>query len=99
MYTWILVFLTVFLKNRSIISKIKRSKLQTMQLLAKIPRAVVVPYTFSPSTKFYLKGVTNVFLYFCCCRCLFSFFFGGEWGGAGGFLWILQVRGCFLIHW
>ena len=26
MYTWILVFFTVFLKNRNIISKIKRSK-------------------------------------------------------------------------
>ena len=26
MYTWILVFFTVFLKNRYIISKIKRSK-------------------------------------------------------------------------
>ena len=32
MYTWILVFFNVFLKNRNIISKLKDQKLQTMQL-------------------------------------------------------------------
>ena len=36
MYTWILVFFTVFLKNRNISSKIKRSKVTDYAALSNI---------------------------------------------------------------
>ena len=45
MYTWILVF-TVFLKNRNIISKIKRSKVTDYAALKSYPFSVSIFFIF-----------------------------------------------------
>ena len=55
MYTWILVFFTVFLKNRNISSKIKRSKVTDYAALTKVKLLAMLMFGLPEAIDMYVS--------------------------------------------